>query len=311
MNYTLIVMIIVLLGTIGWQYLSKRKIYRELDQLSKRLSHIIEQESTEKILMQTNGQSMQELLVQVNRMLHHNQKMVADNIRANESLKKMLSNMSHDLKTPLTIILGYIEQLKQNNYLSESEQREVVDRLHDKTESIISLLRQFFDLVKLESRDIDFSMEKISVNEICRKNILEFYGVSKSKGLKVELDIPKQNYYILGNKEALNRILNNLISNAIHYGSDGGIIGLAVREIGEHVAIDIWDEGKGIDETHYKHVFERLYTLDDARNPEFQGSGLGLSITKQLTEVMNGEIILNSKAYEKTVFTCVFKQMTY
>lgn len=311
MSYILIAVIIILLCIIGWQYLSKWKKDRQLDQLSTHLSRIIENNQTEKVLMQTNQQSLQELLIQVNRLLSHNQKIVADNIRADESFKKMLSNMSHDLKTPLTVILGYVEQLNQNRHLSEEAHEEVVTRLHDKTISVIGLLRQFFDLVKLESGDDEFLIEKVSINEICRKNILEFYELSKSKGLKVEVDIPEQNYSILGNEDALSRILSNLISNAIRYGSDGGIIGLTMHGSGENVAIEIWDRGRGIDEKHHEHVFERLYTLDDARNPEFQGSGLGLSITKRLMEVMDGEITLHSKPYEKTVFTCVFKQMKY
>lgn len=311
MSYILIAVIIILLCIIGWQYLSKRKMHRQLDQLSMDLSHIIMHEETQKVLMRTNHQSLQKLLIQMNRLLSHNQKVVADNIRADESFKKMLSNMSHDLKTPLTVILGYVEQLNLNGRLSEEEQEEIVTRLHDKTISVIGLLRHFFELVKLESGDEEFLIEKVSINEICRKNILEFYELSKSKGLDVEVDIPEQDYSILGNEDALNRILSNLISNAIRYGSEGGIIGLTVRESGENVAIDIWDRGKGIDEMHHERVFERLYTLDDARNPEFQGSGLGLSITKRLMEAMDGEIMLHSKPYEITVFTCIFKQMKY
>ena len=311
MSYILIAVIIILLCIIGWQYLSKRKMHRQLDQLSMALSRRIKHEETQKVLMHTNRQSLQELLIQVNRLLSHNQKVVADNIRADESFKKMLSNMSHDLKTPLTVILGYVEQLNQAGRLSEEEHEEIVTRLHDKTISVIGLLRHFFDLVKLESGDDEFLIEKVSINEICRKNILEFYELLKSKGLKVEVDIPEQNYFILGDEAALNRILSNLISNAIRYGADGGIIGMTVHGSDENVAVEMWDRGKGIEEIHHERVFERLYTLDDARNPEFQGSGLGLSITKKLIEAMDGEIILHSKPYEKTVFTCIFKQMKY
>ncbi|SHN29993.1 sensor histidine kinase [Gracilibacillus kekensis] len=311
MNFLLIAMIIILLFIIGWQYLSKRKTDRELNQISDHIARIIEQETAEKVFVQTNQQSGKQMLIQVNRLLAYNQKMVADNVRTKESLKKMLSNMSHDLKTPLTVILGYIEKLTKNDKMSKEEQSELVDRLHEKTLSVIRLINHFFDLVKLESGDADFPIRRLSINEICRKNVLEYYHLLQSKGLQVEVDIPEQNHFILGNEDALNRILSNLISNAIRYGSDGGIFGLTIRESGENIAIDIWDRGKGIAEVHLDRVFERLYTLDDARNPEFQGSGLGLSITKRLTEAMNGEILLSSKPFEKTVFTCIFKRITY
>ena len=81
------------------------------------------------------------------------------------------------------------------------------------------------------------------------------------------------------------------------------MFGLTVREEGEYVAVDVWDRGKGIAEVHQERVFERLYTLDDARNPQFQGSGLGLSISKRLTEEMNGWISLSSSEADKRPFS--------
>lgn len=311
MNYFLLAMIIGLLMIVGWQFKSRQKTNRELKQITEQLARIIEQQTAEKVFLQTNHQPVQQVLIQMNRLISLNQKTAADYERTKESLKKMLSNMSHDLKTPLTVILGYIEKLKKHDQMSEEEQIEVTERLHEKTLHVIGLMNQSFDLIKLESGDVDFPISRLSVNEICRKNVLEFYHILQDKGLRVEVDIPEEHYDILGNEKALNRILNNLISNAIRYGSDGGIFGLTIREEGDFIAIDIWDRGKGIAEQHLERVFERLYTLDDARNPEFQGSGLGLSITKLLIEAMNGEIRLSSKPHDKTVFTCLFKRITY
>ncbi|MFD2640183.1 sensor histidine kinase [Piscibacillus salipiscarius] len=311
MNFLLFSIIVVLLIIIGAQYLSNKQTNMQLIQIRDNLSHIVEKETSEKVFLQTNNHSVRDMLIQINRLLSYNQKVAADFARTNESLRKMISNMSHDLKTPLTVILGYVEKLKHDDNLSEEERRELVGRLHDKILSVIDLMNQFFDLVKLESGDVDFPMSRLSINEICRKNVLDFYHLVQSKGLQVKVDIPEQDYFILGNENALNQILNNLISNAIRYGSDGDVVGLTIREQGENIAIDIWDQGKGIAEKHQNRVFERLYTLDDARNPEFQGSGLGLSITKRLIEEMNGEIKLVSKPFEKTVFTCIFKRVTY
>ncbi|MGP4080674.1 sensor histidine kinase [Pseudalkalibacillus sp. R45] len=311
MDFLLIAIIIILLFVVARQHLSIRKTNSELHQMRDKLADIIEEETAEKVLLQTNHQPIQQMLIQINRLLSYNQKVAADYSRTKESLRKMLSNMSHDLKTPLTVILGYVEKLNHHEKMSVEEQSEVLESLHEKTLSVIDLMNQFFDLVKLESGDVELSISRLSINEICRKNVLEYYHLLQSKGLHVEVEIPEQNYYILGNENALNRILSNLISNAIRYGSDGGVFGLTIRKEGENIAVDIWDRGKGIAEAHLDHVFERLYTLDDARNPQFQGSGLGLSITKRLTEAMNGAIRLRSTPYEKTVFTCLFKRLTF
>ena len=311
MVFLLSIIIVVLLVIIAAQSYFRRKMNRGLKEIQKKLSDIIEQKSTEKVLIQTDQKTIKLFLIQINRLLDYNQQVIADYVKTKESLRKLLSNMSHDLKTPLTVILGYVEKLNLDNSMSVEERSQVISRLHQKTLNVIALLNQFFDLVKLDSRDYSLPLSRISINEVCRKNVLEFYDMLQSKNLQVEVNIPEQYYYILGNEETLNRVLSNLISNAIRYGSDGGVFGLTVREDGDFIAIDVWDKGKGIAKMHQKQVFERLYTLDDARNPEFQGSGLGLSITKHLIEAMKGSIHLHSKPYEKTVFTCVFHRITY
>ncbi|MBY0154256.1 sensor histidine kinase [Cytobacillus firmus] len=293
------------------QYVSRKKINNHLHEISEKLAEIIERKTAEKVLLQTDQHSIQFLLIQINRLLAYNQKVFADYASTKDSLRKMISNMSHDLKTPLTVILGYVEKLKLDDKLSEDEKEKAILRLHEKVVGLISLLNQFFDLVKIESDDYMIPLSKISLNEICRKNVLDYYDLLLSKGLQVEIDIPDRNFYILGNEHALNRILSNLISNSIRYGSDGGVFGLTLREDKGSIAVEIWDKGKGIAEVHQDRVFDRLYTLDDARNPQFQGSGLGLSISKRLTEAMNGSIHLRSKPFEKTAFICIFKQMIY
>ncbi|WP_045521240.1 sensor histidine kinase [Neobacillus niacini] len=293
------------------QYRSRKKIKQTLHEMSEKLADIMKNETSEKVLIQTNQHAIQLLLIQINRLLDYNQKVIADYARTKDSLRKMISNMSHDLKTPLTVILGYVEKLKMDEQITEEEKGIVRLRLHEKVLNLITLLNQFFDLVKIESEDYLIPLSKICLNEICRKNVLEFYDLLHAKGLQVEINIPDQHLYILGNEDALNRIFDNLISNSIRYGSDGGVFGLTLREGEGTITVEIWDKGKGIAEIHQDRVFERLYTLDDARNPQFQGSGLGLSISKRLIESMKGSIHLNSKPFEKTSFTCIFKQITY
>ncbi|MEK5480232.1 sensor histidine kinase [Paenibacillus sp. FSL R5-0407] len=309
----MIVLLCLIIGvmavTIVWLSYSRRRLNQNIDEIAGKIAEIIQDETDEKVLIQTDQHKTQQLLVQINRLLFHKQKVIADYAKTQESMKKMISNMSHDLKTPLTVILGYAEKLNQEQPMTQEEQKYVVMRLNHKVNSLVGLLNQFFDLVKIESEDYEIPLSKISLNEICRQIVLEFYDLLSSKGLRVEIEIPEQPIYIFGNEQALHRILSNLISNSIRYGSDGGVFGLTLREEGEFVAVDVWDRGKGIAEVNQDRVFERLYTLDDARNPQFQGSGLGLSISKRLTEGMKGTITLNSSPFEKTTFTSKFKQM--
>ena len=149
------------------------------------------------------------------------------------------------------------------------------------------------------------------MSEVCRKNILEFYENLTSKGFEVNINIPETSIFALGNIEALERIMNNLISNAIKYGSEGKYLGVKLSYDENYSYVEICDKGKGIEEINVENVFERMYTLEDSRNKLYQGSGLGLTITKRLIEKLGGEISLKSKPYERTSFIFKLKRITY
>lgn len=307
----LYVIIFIMACVILFQYAQKKNESKNLRYIKDKLNSIIKDNTDEKVLIVDADKEMSELLVEINKFIDFNQKVLADYREKEISMRKMLSNISHDLKTPLTVVLGYIETIKLESDLKSEEKEILLSRAHDKTLEIVKLINKFFDLSKLESGDKDISITRINISEVCRKNILNYYETLTSKGIDVNINIPELNIYAMGNGEALDRVLSNLISNAIKYGSDGKIIGLNLRYDEEFVYVDIWDKGKGIEEKEQDKVFERLYTLEDSRNKYYEGSGLGLTITKRLVEKMGGEIILESKPYEKTTFTFKLIRVTY
>ncbi|MED3804317.1 sensor histidine kinase [Lysinibacillus xylanilyticus] len=307
----LLLMIVLLVGIIIFQVRVKKQQNASIQYMHQKLQAIINEQSSEKILVPTANQELQQLLIAMNALLDHNQRVLATHRKMESSMKKMLANISHDLKTPLTVVLGYTEMLQLKQSLSEEEQRRLLKGVHSKSLEVLKIIHTFFDLAKLEAGDTDYPMTKINVNEICRKNILSFYDMVTSMGLEIDIAIPEMSVYAFGNEEALDRVLNNLLSNAVAYGAAGNIIGLTVRNDDTNIFIDVWDRGKGIDEYHIDNVFERMYTLEDSRNKSFQGSGLGLTITKRLVELMGGSIQLSSITYEKTIFTVSLKRMTY
>ncbi|GED03178.1 HAMP domain-containing histidine kinase [Bacillus atrophaeus] len=293
------------------QYQMKRSRDRSLEYITKKLNSLTEQHPAGQILLLTDDRKLQALLVQINQLLDDNQKITARFTRTEHSMKRMLTNMSHDLKTPLTVVLGYIEAIQNDSDLADAERKALLEKLHQKTYEIIRLMNSFFDLAKLESGDKEIPITKIHINELCKKNILSYYDVVQAKGYEAAIDIPDIPVYAKGNEEALDRVFQNLLSNAIQYGGDGKVIGLSLSSDEQHVYISVWDRGKGIGEREQERVFERLYTLEESRNKSFQGSGLGLTITKRLVEQMGGAISLQSKPYERTAFTITLKRMTY
>lgn len=305
------IIIFLLIIIVYFQYREKKERNATLHYAYNKLQSIIAEHTGEKILAVTTHQELQLLFNTINRLLDHNQKIIATHRKIENSTKKMLANISHDIKTPLTVVLGYIEMLQLDTAISAEEQQRLLSGVHAKTLEVLQLIHQFFDLAKIEAGDTDYPITKINVNEICRKNVLSFYNIVTSMGIDMDMDIPETAVFALGNEDALDRIMHNLLSNAIAYGAEGNMIGLAVRSDDVNSYIDIWDRGKGIDEYHIDRVFERMYTLEDSRNKSFQGSGLGLTITKRLVEILGGTIHLSSIPYEKTIFTVSLRRITY
>lgn len=286
--------------------LSKRGLYQQLTYIHQKLQKILDQGTREKIQVSTNDQELRQLLIVLNRLLAEKNKAVTTYIQMGNSIRTMHTNMSHDLKTPLTVILGLSETLALDQNIPTEERNRLIANIHDKAHNMLELMNKFFELAKLESGDMDLPLNKTNLNDVCKNSILFFYEQITSSGLEVKIDIPETPIFVNSNVPALNRILHNLLSNVLRYGKDGEIVGITLRFDDQHVWIEIWDRGKGISERKQNLVFERLYTLEDSRNSKYQGSGLGLTITKRLVEKLNGQIMLSSIPYEKTVFTIRF-----
>ncbi len=270
----------------------------KLKEITEKLSEILEQDTDEQIMVFTDDKALTELCGQINLLLLDRQKMKADFRKQEIASKKILSNISHDIKTPLTVILGYLEIMR----LRDCEDV-TLQKVEAKAKQVMELIDQFFTLAKLEAGDKKIEMVKINISELCRETVLGYYDILIQKDYAVDIIIPEQQIFAQGDMESINRILNNLLSNAIRYGSDGKYIGLFVREDLDFVYIDVVDKGKGIEKQFAASVFERLYTMEDSRNRSIQGNGLGLTIARNLARQMVGDLLLQSEPGVRTVFT--------
>ncbi len=271
---------------------------KQINKISTKLSEILEKDSDEKVMVFTDNKAVIELSRQINELLCERQKMKADFRRQELHKKKMLSNISHDIKTPLTVILGYLEIMRMENAGDETLQK-----VEARAKQVMELINQFFTLAKLEAGDQNLQRVKVNICEVCRENILSFYELLRQKEFTVDIGIPEHALFAWGDTDAIHRILSNLISNAVRYGSEGNYIGMFVRKEADAVIIEITDKGKGIEKAFAERVFERLYTMEDSRNRDIQGNGLGLTIARNLARQMGGELSLKSEPHVKTTFT--------
>lgn len=288
------------------EWSERRRLQRNIREISDKLSHILEEDTEEKVMSFTDSEEIKRLITQVNAVLEDRQRRKAEFIRTEMGSKRMLSNISHDIKTPLTVILGYLEIMQM-----EENSSPFLGKVQDKADQVICMINQFFDLAKLESGDAPLEMERVNLNEACRRNILDFYQILQERESEVEVDIPELSMYVYGNNSALDRILFNLISNAVRYGGEGKFLGISLAKEGEQAVIRIFDHGKGIAREHQAHIFDRLYTMEDSRSREIQGNGLGLTIVKSLAEKMGGAVQVESEPWKLTVFTVRLPLLKY
>lgn len=286
------------------QFAFRTGTQRKLREIHQRLKAILDEDSGGRLMVFTDNKELMELAAQINRLLEKSAKVEADFCRSEISSRKMLSNISHDMKTPMTVIRGYLEIMRTKG----TAEPEMLEKAEQKAQALMELIDSFFSLAKLEAGDTDMTISRLDVCEICRESVLEFYEILTGADFQVEIGLPDEAVYAQGNREALQRILGNLISNVIRYGSEGKYLGVFLRSDERFIYVDVADKGKGIDSAFAQSVFERLFTMEDSRSRSVQGNGLGLTIAKKLAEQMGGNLTLESDPSVRTVFTVSLKR---
>ena len=288
-------------------YVFRTGTQEKLREISGKLKEIIETDSDEQIMVFTENKELIELAAQINDLLEKHLKTKAVYRCSEIASKKMLTNISHDIKTPMTVILGYLEIMQ----LNETASSEMLKKVADKAQDVMEMINQFFTLSKIESGDMDIELSRVDICEACRESILDFYELLSNKAFQVVVNIPETPVFVQGNKEALQRILFNLISNVIRYGADGKYLEISLRNEEKNVYVDVTDKGKGIDKIFADSIFDRLFTMEDSRNRKIQGNGLGLTIAKNLAVRLGGTITLESIPYIRTTFTIQLKKISF
>ncbi|NFA91226.1 HAMP domain-containing histidine kinase, partial [Clostridium botulinum] len=270
--------------------------------ITAKLKEILKENSRERIKFYNLSTNKKELVREINIFLDKYQSISIDNKNYKEHHQKMISNISHDIRTPLTALMGYVDLLS-DNCITKEKKEEYISIIRERGTALKDLMEEFFQMAKLECNDVEITIEKFNISEVVRKNIIIFMNEINERNITPEINIGDEEIFALGDKNYMSRIITNLISNSLKYGYEGNVIGIDLKEDNKWITLSIWDKGKGIDKNELPYIFDRLYTGEKSRNRSFQGSGLGLSIVKNMAQHMNGSITAQSIPYEKTIFT--------
>ena len=269
--------------------LRQRRLRRQLSQAAQQLAVILDGGSDEALLVPLCDDALTPLLGQIDRLLLEKKKLCVQQRRARLAQRRMLANMAHDLRTPLTVLLGQLEIARLRG-----EESETLRRVQAKAEEVLALSEAFFTLSKLEAGDTKLPCAAVDLSELCRAAALEYYDFLTQQRFEVEIHVPEEACPVWGHEESIRRILSNLISNAVRYGAAGRYLGIVLEQQKDGACVRVQDRGQGIAPEALSHIFDRLYTPEDSRSRALGGSGLGLYIVREILEQHGAEYELRN-----------------
>ena len=233
-----------------------------------------------------------------------------EKILSENAARELVSNISHDLKTPLTAIRGYVEGILDGVASSPQKVRDYLTTIYNKTNYMTKLIDELLYYSRVSGNEFSYNFEKTNVKEFFDDYV---------KDLHLELDTIKINFSYSANvdadtvididREQIKRALNNIVANAVKYmDKEDPEIHFRVKETMDAINIRISDNGRGIDEKDLPHIFERFYRSDASRNTKLGGSGIGLSIVKKVIENHEGSVVAMSKSGVGTDIDIVLKK---
>ena len=223
----------------------------------------------------------------------------SEEVRKSEQRRQeLVAFLAHDLKTPLTSVLGYLELLRNEPGLSEEQRAKYTGIAYDKAKRLEELVGEFFDINTMELSLGNLATVQLSF--LLEQLADEFYPLFGAKELECTPQI-QPHLTVEGDGDRLARVFDNVLRNAVSYSHPGGTVGLTARQEGESVVVTVTNEGLEIPEKELSNIFEKFYRLDTARSTRTGGAGLGLAIAKEIVELHGGSIRAESTGH-RTAF---------
>ncbi|MCY6484951.1 HAMP domain-containing sensor histidine kinase [Clostridium aestuarii] len=282
MQYLIIIFLIIGIGIFGTRYIL---LNMEIKNVTNELNKINENKTNSKILLGSSRKQLEKLSLEINKTLEEKQKNQAKYKRMDLELRQAIANISHDLRTPLTSIMGYM-QLMEENDISQDEKKQYIDIVKNRTKSLKSLITSFYDLSRLEANEYEFELKSLNLYNIMSEIIVSFYNDFVSRGVEPIIDIDEKVFLVIVDENAVKRIISNLIQNMIKYGKE--FVSISLKQRSDCLITTFTNDAPNLNEEDAKHLFERFFTADHARTGK--STGLGLAITKELVEQMGHTI---------------------
>ena len=279
MNISLLLLTIILFCICIFLMLKLCLIKHSIKEIEKSFSYILKSDTNNLITISSSDKDIKSLTININDNLTELRKQTLQYKSGNQELKKIITNISHDLRTPLTAIKGYIDLIQQENL--SNKQKQYLKIVEKKSNELTELTEQLFDFSKTMDIGAKIEKEKCCMNEILEETLANMYHFFKEKQIEPKLEICEQKIYKELDKHSMIRVFENILSNVCKYSN--GDFKVKLNEKG---MITFSNKATSLDATTVQKIFDRYFTVENAK----KATGLGLSISKQLVELNGGEI---------------------
>lgn len=218
------------------------------------------------------------------------------------------ANVSHEMRTPLTSIKGFLETLQDGAIDNPELARKFLNIIVQETDRLMRLINDILSISRLESGSDTVEISRINLIGIIRYVVDEVKPQAQAKNVSVSLNNSEEPAWVMGNRDRVQQLVLNLVENAVKYNKVGGSVTVTVTQDSENLHMSVADTGIGIDEKHIGRLFERFYRVDKGRSRDMGGTGLGLAICKHIVNTMGGYIEVNSKLGQGTEFLVTLKK---
>ncbi|MFD1416150.1 sensor histidine kinase [Oceanobacillus jeddahense] len=258
---------------------------KEIRSAAKQLKERHQAKTDTKIRLAYLDKDMEKLANEINLQIDESRHATAQKRRTENELKQAISSISHDIRTPMTSILGYIQFL-EDDHIPPEVRKEYTLIVKNGASRLKVLLEDFFELSIMESADYPLKIESISLNDLIPEVLVGFYEAFNQKQMEPVVNIPEDNIRVKADASAVKRVMENLVLNALKHST--GNVTIALKSTPSLVELSISNPAPQLKEEDLFHLFDRFYKADQARKEK--GTGLGLAIAKGLMEKMNGSL---------------------
>lgn len=310
-SYQRIVMALLVLidiGVLWWRLLRRYHLY-QLDHIIGELHYIAQGHLDHRIPFRVNG-NQQHVITSVNALVDTITQAMQEERASEKSKDELITNVSHDLRTPLTSIIGYLGLIEDHQYQSEEDIVKYSHIAYDKAKQMKNLVEDLFEYTKVQQHGAPVNLMTVDLGQLLEQVGASFELEADKKGIAINVSCEPTPLSITADPEKLGRLFSNLVANALKYGHGASYIHLTAKQLGEKVVITVADDGEKIPAESVKHLFERFYRVESSRNKATGGTGLGLAIVQSIVEIHHGSVTARSDDQETAfVVTLPVKQV--